>query len=113
MYGISNCDTVKKAITWFNKNKISFTFHDYKKEGITTTKLKEWCNIKSWEIIFNKRSSTWKEVMTAHDGIVNNRAEAILIMHHHTSIIRRPIIEINGEIIVGLDEKEYIEKIIK
>ena len=113
MYGISNCDTVKKAIAWLNKNKISFTFHDYKKEGITTAKLKEWCNKKSWEIIFNKRSSTWKEVMKANEGLVINPAEAINIMQQHTSIIKRPVVEVNGKIIVGYDEKEYIQKLIK
>lgn len=113
MYGIPNCDTVKKATVWLNKNKITFTFHDYKKEGITAAKLKEWCKLKNWELIFNKRSSTWKQVMTAHDGIVNNQAEAIHIMQHHTSIIKRPVIEFNDEIIVGFDEKEYIQKIIK
>lgn len=113
IYGIPNCDTVKKAINWLNKNNINFEFHDYKKEGITTAKLKSWCKLKSWEIIFNNRSSTWKEVMSAHEGLVNNQAEAIHIMQHHTSIIKRPIIELNDELIVGFGEKEYLEKILK
>ena len=113
MYGISNCDTVKKATGCLNKNKITFAFHDYKKEGITSAKLKEWCKLKNWELIFNKRSSTWKQVMIAHDGVVNNQAEAIHIMQHHTSIIKRPVLEFNNEIIIGFDEKEYIQKIIK
>ncbi len=112
IYGIPNCDTVKKSIAWLNKHKVPFDFHDYKKEGITASKLKEWCKLKSWEIIFNKRSSTWKEVMAAHKGVVNNKAEAIQIMHHHTSIIKRPVIEVNGELIVGFHENEYIQKII-
>ena len=112
VYGIPNCDTVKKATDWLNKQFIPFEFHDYKKEGITASKLKEWCKLKSWEIIFNKRSSTWKEVMAAHEGLVNNQAEAIQIMQHHTSIIKRPVIEINGDLIVGFDENEYIQKII-
>ena len=113
MYGIPNCDTVKKAISWLNKNKIAFTFHDYKKEGITATKLKEWCKLKNWEIIFNKKSSTWKQVMTAHDGIVNNPAEAIHIMLHHTSIIKRPVIEMNGTILIGYNETAYKEYFLK
>jgi Spx/MgsR family transcriptional regulator len=113
MYGIPNCDTVKKAMNWLHKNKILFEFHDYKKEGITSSKLKSWCKFKNWEIIFNKRSSTWKEVMASQEGIVNNQAEAIQIMTHHTSIIKRPILEMNDDIIVGFDEKEYLEKINK
>ena len=113
MYGIPNCDSVKKATVWLNKNKKTFTFHDYKKEGIAVAKLKEWCILKNWELILNKRSSTWKKVMSAHDEIINNQAKAIHIMQLHTSIIKRPVIEINGEIIVGFDENLYIEKILK
>ena len=113
IYGIPNCDIIKKATSWLKKNNLPFEFHDYKKEGITTTKLKEWSGKAGWESIFNKRSSTWKEVMNAHEGIVNNQAEAIHIMQHHTSIIKRPVIEVNGDIIVGFDENEYIQKLIK
>lgn len=112
VYGISNCDTVKKATGWLNKNKIIFEFHDYKKEGITVARLKQWCKLIGWQNIFNKRSSTWREVMAAYEGVVNNQAEAIQVMQHHPSIIKRPIIEVNGKIIVGFDEKEYIQKII-
>jgi arsenate reductase-like glutaredoxin family protein len=73
----------------------------------------EWCGLKSWELIFNKRSTTWKEIMASHKGLVNNQAEAVNIMHQHNSIIKRPVIEINGDIIVGFDEKEYLQKILK
>lgn len=110
MYGIPNCDSVKKATKWLQQNKIAFEFHDYKKQGISAEKLKDWCKKTGWETIFNKRSSTWKEIMKAYEGIVNNLAEAIQIMQQHTSIIKRPIIEIKEEIIVGFDEALYKEK---
>ena len=110
IYGIPNCDIIKKAGNWFKKNNIPFELHDYKKQGITANKLKHWCVQKGWETIFNKRSTTWKEIM--NDVAVTNEQQAIPVMQQHTSIIKRPIIEINGDIIVGYDEKAYIEKIL-
>jgi arsenate reductase (glutaredoxin) len=112
MYGIPNCDIIKKAGVWLTKHNIPFELHDYKKQGISAEKLKEWSKLKGWETIFNKRSTTWKEIMNAYEGIVNNQAEAIQIMQQHTSIIKRPVIEVNNEIIVGYDETAYIEKIL-
>lgn len=112
LYGIPNCDTVKKAINWLNNKKVAFEFHDYKKEGITASKLKEWCKQKDWEILFNKKSSTWKKEMAAYEGIVKNQSAAIKIMQEHNSIIKRPVLEINNELIVGFDENEYLEKIL-
>lgn len=112
MYGIPNCDIIKKASVWLQKNNIPFELHDYKKQGVSAEKLKEWSRQKGWETIFNKRSTTWKEIMNAYEGIVNNQAEAIQIMQQHTSIIKRPVIEINNEIIVGYDETAYIDKLL-
>lgn len=111
VYGIPNCDTVKKATAWLNKQKIEFEFHDYKKEGITAAMLKEWCNAKGWEVIFNKRSSTWRTLVLEQQATVNNQAQAIKLMQEHNSIIKRPVIEAGEEILVGFDEKEYIQKL--
>ena len=107
VYGISNCDLIKKALKFFNANNISFEFHDYKKEGISPALLKDWCTKAGWQKIFNGRSTTWKEVMKAHEGLVNNQAEAIRIMQHHHSIIKRPIVESGDELVVGYDENAY------
>lgn len=112
MYGIANCDIIKKALKFFEINNIPVEFHDYKKEGASAEKLKDWCGKAGWETIFNKRSTTWKEIMNAYEGIVNNQAEAIQIMQQHTSIIKRPIVELNGDIIVGYDEDSYRKKIL-
>ncbi|RYD78858.1 MAG: Spx/MgsR family RNA polymerase-binding regulatory protein [Sphingobacteriales bacterium] len=110
MYGIPNCDIIKKAGAWLKKNDIAFELHDYKKQGIDASKLKEWIGLKGWETIFNKRSTTWKEIMK--EVVINNQHDAIQIMQQHTSIIKRPVIEINDDIIVGYDEKAYIEKLL-
>ena len=59
VYGIPNCDTTQKAITWLKKRKINFVFHNYREAGITAVKLNEWCRLAGWEKIFNKKSTTW------------------------------------------------------
>ncbi len=113
MYGIPNCDVIKKAVSWLQKNNIAFEFHDYKKEGAPAAKLKQWSDGKGWETIFNKRSSTWKELLAGGTPEVKNSREAIALMEANTSIIKRPIIESGNEILVGFNENEYIQKLIK
>ncbi|RYY31800.1 MAG: Spx/MgsR family RNA polymerase-binding regulatory protein, partial [Sphingobacteriaceae bacterium] len=113
MYGIPNCDIVKKAMSWLKKNEIPFELHDYKKQGISEQKLKSWCKLSGWESLFNKRSTTWRELQAQSGTEVKNEADAIKIMQQNTSIIKRPVIEINNEIIVGYDENAYLDKILK
>ena len=109
IYGIPNCDTTKKAMNWLKKNNIAFSFHDYKLQGISKEKLAEWCDKQGLETIFNKRSTTWKELPVAVQQKVTDREEAIKIMLANNSIIKRPVIEHNGKIIVGYNEKAYKE----
>ena len=112
VYGIPNCDTTKKTITWLNKNKISFCFHDYKLEGIDKQKLEAWCNNKGWETIFNKRSTTWRELPEAEQKKAVNQSAAIKLMMENNSIIKRPIVEFEKDIFVGFNEDE-IKRAIK
>lgn len=107
IYSIPNCDTTKKALTWLSKNNIVFTFHDYKLQGISKEKLEEWCNVKGWELIFNKRSTTWRQLPEAEQLKIVNQPAAIKVMLANNSIIKRPIIEHNNKIIVGFKETEY------
>jgi arsenate reductase (glutaredoxin) len=107
IYGIPNCDTTKKAITWLQKNNIAFSFHDYKLQGISKEKLEEWCKVKGWELIFNKRSTTWRQLPQAEQQQIVNQSVAIKVMLTNNSIIKRPIIEHNNKIIVGFKETEY------
>lgn len=107
IYGIPNCDTTKKAMAWLQKNNIAFSFHDYKLQGISKEKLEEWCGKQGWETIFNKRSTTWRELPETEQNKVINQAAAIKIMLVNNSIIKRPIIEQNNKIIVGFNENEY------
>ena len=106
VYGIPNCDTTKKALQWLTKNKIGYAFHDYKTQGIGAKKLKEWAGLAGMEKIFNRNSTTWKEMSAGFSGTLTE-AEAIQLMQEHTSIIKRPIVEANGAVIAGFKETVY------
>jgi arsenate reductase (glutaredoxin) len=108
VYGIKNCNTVKSAIEWLNKNKIEFEFHDYKKSGITAAKLNEWCNQVGWESLVNKRGTTWRQLEEADQKKVVNEKTAIALMIEKTSVIKRPLIEKNGKVVLlGFDENVF------
>jgi arsenate reductase (glutaredoxin) len=107
IYGIPNCDTVKKATGWLTKNKISFQFHDYKKQRIDKGKLETWCSKLTWEIVLNKKSTTWRELSKPEQEKVTTQTAAIKLMMANTSIIKRPVIEYNSKIMVGFNEEGY------
>lgn len=108
IYGIPNCDTIKKAKKWLTDNNIEFEFHDYKKKGITKSKLKDWCKEVDWETLLNRRGTTWRKLDDAtKDGI--NKTSAIDIMAENTSIIKRPVIETGKDILVGFSIDTYEE----
>jgi arsenate reductase len=108
LYGIPNCDTTKKVLQLLKKEKADFSFHNYKEKGITKEKLQEWIDKVGIETIFNKRSTTWKEL----DEVEKKKAESIIgaveIMIKHNSIIKRPIIVDKSKIMVGYNEKEIL-----
>lgn len=109
LYGIPNCDTTKKAMDWLKQQKINFEFHNYKEAGITLAKLNEWCNKVGWEKVFNKRSTTWKELSPKQQEGVINQQTAVQVMKDYNSIIKRPIIEYKGNVLIGFDAKKYAE----
>lgn len=112
IYGIKNCDTVKKALTWLNEKGVGFEFHDYKKEGVAEEKLKNWCQQVGWEILLNKKGTTWRKLNEAEQVSVTNEATAIKIMMNNTSIIKRPVLEKAGKVLaVGFDEAVWGEKV--
>jgi len=107
VYGLPNCDMTQKALGWLKKNKIDIAFHDYKTEGITKEKLSAWSKKKSWEILLNKRSTTWRSLIAAEQEKVKSEADAINLMIKQNSIIKRPVIEYNNQLIVGFNQEEY------
>ena len=107
VYGIPNCDTVKKTRDWLKKKKIGFQFHDYKKQGIGKVKLEDWCAKVGWEVLLNRKSATWRELSGAEQERATNQPMAIKIMMKNNSIIKRPVIEFGEKLVVGFDEEEY------
>lgn len=112
VYGIKNCDTVKKALTWLKAKKVDFQFHDYKTEGITEAKLKAWSQQVGWESLLNKRGTTWRKLDEGTQAAITNESAAIKIMMANTSIIKRPLIEKGNKVVVlGFDETAYDQKL--
>jgi Spx/MgsR family transcriptional regulator len=108
VYGIPNCDTVKKVFNWFQARKIAYQFHDYKKEGILPAQLKKWCGQVGWETLLNKKSTTWRGLDAKTQASIVNEKSAVQLMTEHTSIIKRPVIEKEGKVIaVGFNETAY------
>ncbi|MBB5635995.1 Spx/MgsR family transcriptional regulator [Pedobacter cryoconitis] len=108
VYGIPNCNTVKKARTWLTGNGIAYEFHDFKKQGITAEKLHEWCAAFGWEVVLNKKGTTWKKLTAEQQQEVKDEKSAVAVLLNHTSAIKRPVIEQNGKaILISFDEELY------
>lgn len=106
LYGIPNCDTVKKARTWLDSKGIAYTFHDYKKEGADPAKLQAWVDAKGWEVLLNRAGTTFRKLPDADkQGI--DAAKAIGLMVEQPSVIKRPVIEHPGGLLVGFKEAEW------
>ena len=108
IYGIRNCDTMKKAFAWLEANGIAYEFHDYKKGGVPPGKLKEWAGKAGWEKLANTRGPTWRKIPEA--GRENlTEARMLALLEEHTSAIRRPIVEAGAKLLVGFDEGKFAE----
>ena len=108
LYGIPNCDTIKKARKWLKDNDIDYEFHDYKKLGVSEKDLKQWIKQVGWEVLLNKRGTTWRKLDDDTKNSVNEES-AIKIMLENPSIIKRPVLHSAGTISVGFSEKNYTE----
>lgn len=108
LYGIPNCDTIKKARKWLAEQNVEHEFHDYKKAGITATKLLEWSNQVDWEVLLNKRGTTWRKLPDDIKDSVN-KTRALKLMAEQPSLIKRPVLSHNGQLLVGFDTASYAE----
>ena len=110
LYGIANCNTVKKARDWLTDNGISVEFIDFKKQGVSTALLQNWLSQLPHEKLINRAGLTWRGLDDAIKSSVINNASAIALMQAKTSVIKRPILEKNGKIAcLGFDEAAYKE----
>lgn len=102
LYGIPNCDTVKKARKWLDDRSISYAFHDYKKVGADAGKLARWCETAGWEFVLNRRGTTFRALPEA-DKQALGRDQAIALMMVQPSLIKRPVVEYPGGVLIGFD----------
>jgi len=107
LYGIPNCDTVKKARTWLTDNNITVDFHDFKKHGLSAELAQQWLKQSSWEQLINRKGTTWRGLTDAQKEIIDNVA-AQQLMLDKTSVIKRPLLERDGKLLhIGFDEAAY------
>jgi arsenate reductase len=93
VYGIANCDTVKKARTWLTAHGIAFEFHDFKKEGVPPAALDRWLQTLDWETVLNRKGTTWRKLDATTQAAVQDATSAKAVMLAHASVIKRPVVE--------------------
>jgi Spx/MgsR family transcriptional regulator len=108
LYAIPNCDTVKKARVWLANHGVEYQFHDYKKQGIDQKTIENWLTQKPWEELVNRAGQTWRKLPDAEKP--TDAAGAVTLMLDKPSVIRRPLIEVNGKIVLlGFNADRYGE----
>lgn len=106
LYGIKNCDTIKKARKWLECHDIDYQFHDFRKDGIDEKLINQWCEELNWETLLNKRGTTWRKLPEDTKNTMN-QSNAIKIMLDQPAIIKRPVLDIGIKRVVGYSEDTY------
>jgi arsenate reductase (glutaredoxin) len=106
IYGIRNCDTMKKAFAVLEAKKLAYEFHDYQKDGVPPGKLKEWAKRVPWEKLANTRGPTWRKIPDAEKAGLTE-ARALALLERHSSAIKRPVLEAGSRLLVGFDPAQY------
>lgn len=102
VFGIPNCDTIKKARAWLDRRAIAYTFHDYKKQGADPAKIAQWVERAGWETVLNRRGTTFRALPEV-DKSGLDAAKAVAIMAANPSCIKRPVVEYDDGLLVGFD----------
>ncbi|AZR39776.1 ArsC family reductase [Marinobacter salarius] len=109
LYGIRNCDTVKKARKWLDDAGIDYEFHDFKKDGLDTARLSQWEQAAGWEVLLNRRGTTWRKLPDeVRDNISAQSAHDLML--DNPSIIKRPVVEHGNTVSVGFNADEWAER---
>ena len=106
VYGIPNCDTVKKARKWLDAAGIDYTFHDYKKEGADPAKLEKWIDAAGVDTVLNRRGTTFRKLSEAEKADID-AAKAVRLLEENPSMIKRPIVEHGGAVLVGFKDADW------
>jgi arsenate reductase len=107
MYGIKNCDTIKKARTWLDTQDVAYDFHDYKAAGVDAATLRGWAKQVGWEVLLNRAGTTFRALPDA-DKADLDEARAIALMVAQPSMIKRPVLESTGPLLVGFKPDTYL-----
>lgn len=106
LYGIKNCDTVRKAKGWLDSHNISYDYHDFRANGITKTLIKQWLDSIGDEILVNRRGTTWRK-LSDEQKAAHSKAALIELLLDQPAIIKRPVLDKDGELHVGFKEADY------
>lgn len=110
LYGIPNCNTVKKARDWLAQHDVAVEFHDFKKHGLSADLAQRWLDQAGWETLINRKGTTWRGLPDEIKQAVTSNSSALPLMLEKTSVIKRPLLEKNGKLLhVGFDEAAYTE----
>jgi len=107
LYGIPNCDTVKKARAWLQAQGVEHDFHDLRKAGVPEERLQAWCRAVGWERLLNRQGTTWRKLPPTEQAAVGDEASARALMRAQPSVIRRPVVEWPGRVSVGFDPQAW------
>jgi arsenate reductase (glutaredoxin) len=110
IYGIKNCDTMKKARAWLDSHGVAYEFHDYKVTGAPKEKLKAWCDELGWETLLNRAGTTFRKLPEADKEGLNER-KAIALMLEQPSMIKRPVLDVGGKLLVGFKPEIYAAEV--
>jgi arsenate reductase (glutaredoxin) len=110
IYGIKNCDTMKKARAWLDSHGVAYDFHDYKSEGIAKAKLKQWSDELGWETLLNRAGTTFRKLPDG-DKQGLNETKAIALMLAQPSMIKRPVLELGAKLLVGFQPDVYAKEV--
>ncbi len=106
LYGIKNCDTIRKARRWLTDQGIEFSFHDFRSDGLNQNQLSQWVDELGWEVLLNKRSATWRKLPPNMKANID-RKKAINMMLEQPAIIKRPLLELEEKRIIGFSDEIY------
>ena len=110
IYGIKNCDTMKKARAWLDSHGVTYGFHDYKTEGIAKDKLKSWSDGLGWETLLNRAGTTFRKLPDGdREGLNENKALALMLAQ--PSMIKRPVLDLGGKLLVGFKPEIYAKEV--
>lgn len=106
MYGIPNCDTIKKAKRWLEQNNVAFEFHDYRKQGVDLAMIERFCSQLDWQTVINKRGTTYRQLTDEQKNTLSPETVGQLLVDS-PAMIKRPILEINGTLHLGFKVEQY------